>query len=96
VPPVLASLGEHAAAGGVAIATGQLGASVGTAALVPEWELGTVQRVALTGSGSRLAGATPSTILSGFTNPLPALATTSGSLYVGDWATGRIYRIARA
>jgi glucose/arabinose dehydrogenase len=96
VPPVLASLGKHAAAGGVAIATGQLGASVGTAALVPEWELGTVQRVALTGSGSRLDGATPSTILSGFTNPLPALATTSGSLYVGDWATGRIYRIARA
>jgi glucose/arabinose dehydrogenase len=94
VPAVLATLGKHAAAGGVAIATGQLGASVGTAALVPEWELGTVQRVALTGSGSRLAGAAPSTILSGFTNPLPALATASGPLYVGDWATGKIYRIA--
>jgi glucose/arabinose dehydrogenase len=93
VPPVLATLGKHAAAGGVAVATGQLGASVGTAALVTEWELGTVQRVALTGSGSGLAGAAPSTILSGFTNPLPALATTSGALYVGDWATGKIYRI---
>jgi glucose/arabinose dehydrogenase len=94
VPPVLATLGKHAAAGGVAIATGQLGASVGTAALVPEWKFGTVQRVALTGSGSSLAGSTPSTMLSGFTNPLPTLATTSGSLYVGDWATGEIYRIA--
>lgn len=94
VPPVLATLDKHAAAGGVAIATGQLGASVGTSALVPEWERGTVQRVPLTGSGSSLAGAAPSTVLSGFTNPLPVLATASGSLYVGDWATGRIYRIA--
>jgi hypothetical protein len=94
VPAVLATLGKHAAAGGVTIATGQLGPSVGTAALVPEWELGTVQRVALTGSGSRLADAAPSTILRGFRNPLPALATTRGSLYVGDWATGKIYRIA--
>jgi glucose/arabinose dehydrogenase len=93
VPPVLATLDKHAAAGGVAITTGQLGPSVGTGALVPEWELGTVQRVALTRSGASLTGATPSTLLSGFTNPLPALATTSGVLYVGDWATGQIYRI---
>ncbi len=34
VPPVLARLGRHAAAGGVAVATGQLGPAVGTAALV--------------------------------------------------------------
>jgi glucose/arabinose dehydrogenase len=95
VPPVLASLGKHAAAGGVAVTTGQLGASVGTAALVPEWELGTVQRVALTGSGSTLAGGAPSTVLRGFTNPLPVLATASGALLVGDWATGRIFRIAQ-
>ena len=61
VPAVLASLGKHAAAGGVAVVTGQLGTTVGTAALVPEWELGSVQRVALTGSPSKLAGGTPST-----------------------------------
>lgn len=94
VPAVLATLAPHAAAGGVAVATGQFGSSFGTAALVAEWENGTVQRVALTGSGSSLAGARPASVLSGFRNPLPILATASGSLYVGDWGTGRIYRIA--
>lgn len=93
VPVPLATLGKHAAAGGVAIATGQLGTSVGTAALVPEWAFGTVERVALARSGSGLAGATPSTVLSGFTNPLPIVATASGSLYVGDWASGKVFRI---
>jgi glucose/arabinose dehydrogenase len=93
VPAVLASLGRHAAAGGVAVVTGQVGATVGTAALVPEWELGSVQRVALTGPASKLAGATPSTLLRGFEHPLAVLATTSGALFVGDWTTGRIYRV---
>jgi glucose/arabinose dehydrogenase len=95
VPAVLASLGKHAAAGGVAVVTGQLGAAVGTAALVPEWELGSVQRVALAGSATNLAGGSPTTLLRGFKNPLPVLATTR-SLYVGDWSTGTIYRVAKA
>ncbi len=94
VPAVLASLGVHAAAGGVAVITGQLGTTIGTAALVPEWELGTVQRVALTRTGSGLAGGRASTVLSGLTNPLPVLATRAGALLVGDWSTGRIYRVA--
>jgi glucose/arabinose dehydrogenase len=93
VPAVLASLGKHAAAGGVAVVTGQLGSAVGTAALVPEWELGTVQRVPLTGSAPALAAGTAATVLSGFTNPLPVLATQTGALFVGDWATGKIYRV---
>ena len=63
---------------------------------MPEWELGSVQRVALTGSASKLAGGTPATLLRGFENPLPVLATTSGALFVGDWTTGRIYRVVRA
>jgi glucose/arabinose dehydrogenase len=95
VPAVLASLGKHAAAGGVAVVTGQLGTTVGTAALVPEWELGTVQRVPLTGSGAGLAGGAASTVLSGFSNPLPVLAAKGGALFVGDWATGKIYRVVR-
>jgi glucose/arabinose dehydrogenase len=95
VPAVLASLGKHAAAGGVAVVAGQLGTAVGTAALVPEWELGSVQRVALTGSPSKLAGGTPATLLRGFKNPLPVLATASGTLFVGDWTTGTIYRVAQ-
>jgi glucose/arabinose dehydrogenase len=96
VPVVLATLGKHAAAGGVAVVTGQLGSTTGPAALVSEWELGTVQRVALTGSASSLSGDTPTTFLRGFENPLPVLASTSGALLVGDWTTGEIYRIARA
>jgi glucose/arabinose dehydrogenase len=63
VPVVLATLGKHAAAGGVAVVTGQLGSTTGPAALVSEWELGTVQRVALTGSASSLSGDTPTTFL---------------------------------
>ncbi len=47
VPATTASLDEHAAVGGVAIVTGQLGTTVGTSALVAEWALGKVQRVAL-------------------------------------------------
>jgi hypothetical protein len=69
----------HAAAGGVAF----LNAST---AVVAEWQLGKVLRVALRN------GAT-SAYLTGFTNPLPILTTTSGALLVGDWGTGRIYEI---
>jgi glucose/arabinose dehydrogenase len=94
VPAVLATLGKHAAAGGVAVATGQLGPAIGTAALVPEWELGTVQRVSLSGTSPSFSAGAASTVLSGFTNPLPVLATKAGALFVGDWATGRIYRVA--
>ena len=40
VPAPLAVLDKHAAAGGVAIVSGQLGGAVGRAALVTEWERG--------------------------------------------------------
>jgi glucose/arabinose dehydrogenase len=94
VPKPLAVLDKHAAAGGVAIVTGGLGLTVGTAALVSEWQLGKVQRVALTRSGS---GYTTSvqTFLTGVKNPLPLATASDGSLLVGDWGSGRIYRIAK-
>jgi glucose/arabinose dehydrogenase len=94
VPKPLAVLDKHAAAGGVAIVTGGLGASVGTAALVSEWQLGKVQRVELTRSGS---GYTTSvrTFLTGVANPLPLATASDGALLVGDWGSGRIYRIAK-
>ena len=92
VPDVLATLDKHAAAGGVAIVTGGLGPAVGTSAVVSEWQLGKVLRVALTKHGSGYTGkVTP--FLTGFRSPLPVLATPSGAVLVGDWATGRIYRI---
>ena len=94
VPATVATLDKHAAAGGVAIATGALGSAIGTAALVSEWELGKVLAVRLTARGSGYAGGTPTTVLTGFRSPLPLIMTSSRALLVGDWATGRIYRIA--
>jgi glucose/arabinose dehydrogenase len=86
----IAALDKHAAAGAVAVVTGQLGASVATAALVAEWQTGRVLRVPLTGSES---AATP--VLTGVRNPLALATTSDGALLVGDWGSGKIYRIAR-
>jgi glucose/arabinose dehydrogenase len=95
VPKPAAVLDKHAGAGGVAIVTGQLGARVGTSAIVAEWAAGKVQRVALTRSGSTFGGSVWP-FLAGFKNPLPVLATGDGAVLVGDWTTGTIYRIARS
>jgi glucose/arabinose dehydrogenase len=95
VPAPTAVLDRHAAVGGVAILTGQLGENVGTSAIVPEWQLGKVQRVALAKTGSGYVGAvTP--LLTGIRNPLAIALAPDSSLLVADWATGTIYRIAAA
>ncbi|HTA33073.1 MAG TPA: hypothetical protein VK721_06580 [Solirubrobacteraceae bacterium] len=92
VPNPTAVLDAHAAVGGVAIVTGQLGARVGTAAIVPEWQLGKVQQVALRRTASGYDGSvTP--LLTGIKNPLAVTLAPAGSLLVGDWATGTIYRL---
>ncbi len=93
VPKPLAVLDQHAAVGGVAITTGQLGTGVGTSAIVAEWNVGKVQRVALTKAGSGYRG-TVSPFLAGIRNPLALALGPGHSLLVGDWATGKIYRIA--
>ena len=95
VPAPVAELDRHAAAGGVAIVTGSLGSSVGTSAVVAEWQSGVVKRVALTKSDSGYAG-TASTLLTGLQNPLPVLTLADGSVLVGEWGTGTIYRVAQA
>jgi len=85
-------LDKHGAVGGVAILTGQLGASVGTSAIVPEWNVAKVQRVALTRTASGYRGSvTP--FLTGIHNPLAIVLAPDRSLLVGDWATGTIYRV---
>jgi glucose/arabinose dehydrogenase len=91
VPAPTAVLDPHAAVGGVAIATGQLGARVGTAAIVPEWQLGKVQQVALHRTTSGYAGSV-TRLLTGIKNPLAVTLAPDGSLLVGDWASGTIYR----
>jgi glucose/arabinose dehydrogenase len=91
VPSPLAVLDQHAAVDGVAIVTGQLGSSVGNAAVVSEWATGKVLRVDLTKKGSSYAG-TVTTLLTGMKNPVPVVLA-DGALYTGDWTTGTVYRI---
>lgn len=92
VPAPTTVLDKHAAVGGVAIVTGQLGSALGTSAIVPEWEQGKVQRVALSRSGSSFSGSvTP--FLTGIGNPLAVVLAPDRSLLVGNWQTGTIYSI---
>jgi hypothetical protein len=66
---------------------------LGSAALVAEWQTSRVLQVPLTKSGATYTGtATP--FLTGIRNPLALATTSDGALLVGDWGTGRIYRIA--
>ena len=94
-PSPVAELDAHAAVSGVAITTGQLGSGIGTSAFVAEWATGSVKRVALTQDSTTWTG-TASTFLTGLSNPVPLITTASGSLLVGDWATGTVYEIAAA
>jgi hypothetical protein len=87
-------LDKHAAAAGIAIVTGQLGATVGTAALVAQWAKGTVLKVSLEDDGTTARGKA-SVLFTGVTNPVALTLTNGGSLLVGDWDSGRIYEITR-
>jgi glucose/arabinose dehydrogenase len=93
VPRPLAVLDKHAAVGPTVIVTGQLGDSVGTSALVSEWQTAKVARVALVNHGSSYRGSV-STSLTGLRNPLAMALTPERSVLVGDWGTGVIYRIS--
>jgi glucose/arabinose dehydrogenase len=77
----IAMLDKHAAAGGLAV--------VGNYALVSEWQLGKVLRVDLR------SGAV-TTYLGGLKNPLAVIARSDGSVLVGDWGSGTVYRISGA
>ncbi len=92
VPTPVAVLDAHAAVSGVAIVTGQLGAAVGSAAIVAEWATGAVLSVGLAKTGDAYAG-TAAPFITGLTNPVPVAVAPDGTLLVGDWGTGTIYRI---
>ena len=85
-PSPLAELDEHAAVSGVAIVTGQLGSTLGA------WVTGKVQWVRLTASNGTYTGTTTA-FLSGFENPVPVMLDSTGALFVGDWTSGKLYRI---
>jgi glucose/arabinose dehydrogenase len=86
VPKAIAVLDKHAAAGGITV--------MGSSALVSEWQLGKVLRVELTKNGSGYTGKlTP--FITGLKNPLALATMSDGSVLVGDWGSGKIYRIAQ-
>jgi glucose/arabinose dehydrogenase len=95
VPAPIAVLDAHAGVSGVAIVSGLLATGVGTSAIVAEWATGSVLRVDLAHDGSTYHG-TVAPFLSGLTNPVPVISGPDGSLFVGDWGTGMIYRIGVA
>ena len=84
-------LDPHAAVSGVAIVTGHLGSAVGTSALVAEWSTAVVLRVALDAKGAATGDPTP--FLTGLEHPVALTLAADGALLVGDWGTGRVYRI---
>jgi glucose/arabinose dehydrogenase len=92
VPDPVAVLDKHAAVSGVAIVVPPLTGTSGTAAIVAEWAAGKVQRVSLAGSGSTTTG-TVGPFITGMANPVPVLLAPDGSLFIGDWKTGTIYRV---
>jgi glucose/arabinose dehydrogenase len=89
-PTPVAVLDAHAAVAGVAIVDGELGSSVGHAALVAEWAFGKVQLVRLDAG----AASAVEPFLAGVTSPVAVVLGPDSAVYVGDWATGSIYRIA--
>jgi glucose/arabinose dehydrogenase len=95
VPAPVGVLDPHAGVDGVAIVTGQLGPSVGHVALVAEWATGKVEGVTLTPTGSA-PPATVSTVLEGLKHPTALAVAPDGSVIVGDWDSGILYRIARS
>jgi glucose/arabinose dehydrogenase len=96
VPAPVAVLDPHAAVSGVAIVTGQLGTTIGDSALVAEWSLGMLRRVALTDTAAG-TDATPTgtavPFLAGLTNPVALTLGPDDAVYVGDWTTGIVYRV---
>jgi glucose/arabinose dehydrogenase len=98
-PSPVAVLDPHGAVAGVAIIHGELGTGTGHAALVAEWALGKVQLVRLdgVGSGGMASAATSAAVepfLTGVTSPVAVALGPDDAAYVGDWATGTIYRIS--
>ncbi len=77
-PEPVAVLDPHAAVSGLALVAGTV--------VVAEWKLGKVQRVDL-----RTGEVTP--FLAGLENPVPVTLAPDGAVLVGDWGTGRIYRV---
>ena len=72
------------------LVNGPMAGGSGTAALVAEWSSGKVLRV----RSIDQATATVEQFLTGVGKPVALAVAADGSLFVGDWASGTIHRIA--
>jgi glucose/arabinose dehydrogenase len=86
---VIAELDTHAAASGVAFD------SRGDA-IVAEWARSKVLRVALTRTASGYRATKTETWVKGIKSPVAVATGPDGAVYVGDWATGTVYRITES
>jgi glucose/arabinose dehydrogenase len=86
---VIAELDSHAAASGVAF-------DRHGDAIVAEWARGKLLRVALTHTASGYRASRAITWVKGIEQPVAVTAGPDGAVYVGDWATGTVYRIAES
>jgi glucose/arabinose dehydrogenase len=91
VPKPLVVLAKHAAAGAVAIT--RTGGS--TDAYVAMWATASVDRITLTRTGSGYT-ARRERFLGGIEHPMALVSAPDGAILAGDWASGLVYRIARA
>jgi glucose/arabinose dehydrogenase len=94
VATAIAYLPQHNGSAGMALVNGQLGRAYGTSAFITSVTKGTVDRVALTKSGSSYTASGPYEFLTGLKAGDPILLTPSGSLLVGDYAAGKIYELS--
>jgi glucose/arabinose dehydrogenase len=91
-PQPVAVLDQHAAASGVALDEDGFASVREPSAFVAEWAKCVVLRVGLATAGP----ASVEPFVTGLQNPVPVAAAPDGSLIVGDWGSGMVYRIAPA
>ncbi len=100
VPAPVAVLDAHAAVSGIALLEGGLdteaaGSPPTLTAYVAEWATGKVLQVRVVRAGTTYTG-TAAPFLTGVSKPVGVAVAPDGSLIVGDWGTGTVYRIAAA
>jgi glucose/arabinose dehydrogenase len=95
-PSPVAVLDPHAAVSGVAIVEGRFGPVAGAAAFVAEWAKGVVLRIALSKDADGNTTGSVEPFLAGLQSPVPIITAPDGTLLVGDWKSGTVYRIAPA
>ena len=84
-------LDKHAAVSGLAIVPNAGGA----VAYVAEWSVGKVVRVSLNVVEDVTYSGKAESFIIGIANPVPVIAANGGSLLIGDWASGTVFRVSR-